>query len=89
MKTDFQQSLPSFNFPTEDDFKHCENCKVCENNETEEVHVQTPHVKIQQEPASHSSYKRKDLSPIETPKTKRKKYKAAWNWKKDSIDGQD
>ena len=72
MKTDFNKSLPPFNFPTGDDFKHCENCKVCENMETNKVNVQTPHVQIPQVQASPSSYKRKYLSLIETSKTKRK-----------------
>ena len=49
-----------------------DNCKVCVNNETEKVNVQTPHVQIPQVQASPSSYKRKYLSPIETSKTKRK-----------------
>ena len=82
MKTDFFKSLPPFNFPTGDDFKHCENCKVCENMETNKVNVQTPHVQIPQVEASPSSYKRKDLSPFETPTTKRKNIRQPGNGRK-------
>ena len=47
-----------------------DKCKVCVNNETEKVNVQTPHVQIPQVQASPSSYKRKYLSLIETSKLK-------------------
>ena len=87
MKTDFFKSLPPFNFPTGDDFKHCENCKVCENMETNKVIVQTPHVQIPLVEASPSSYKRKGSQSLWNTNYQKEKYKAAWNWKKDFIDG--
>ena len=48
-----------FYFPTEDDFKHCDNCKVCVNNETEKVNVQTPHVQNISVPLKHQKLKGK------------------------------
>ena len=48
-----------FYFPIEDDFKHRDNCKVCVNNETEKVNVQTPHVQNISVPLKHQKLKGK------------------------------
>ena len=53
---------------TEEDFKHGENndCKVCGNNAPLEEEPEEPHVD-----PSPGTYKRKDASPMLTPKSKR------------------
>ena len=70
-KPAFDKPLPPYNFPTENDFKHSDNCKVCGNEEAGEGSTKTPQVETPQVLASPGSYKRKDTSPIEMPKTKR------------------
>ena len=67
-RTEFTYSGGKVTIATEEDFKHGENndCKVCGNNAPLEEEPEEPHVD-----PSPGTYKRKDASPMLTPKSKR------------------
>ena len=65
-RTKFVYSGTTVNIPTEDDFHHSIDCKVCGEPEEVEAQIEQTHVE-----ASPGTYKRKNTSPSLTPKSKR------------------
>ena len=66
-RTEFVYSGTTVNIPSEENFHHSNDCKVCGDNEEIEEQVEQPHVQ-----ASPGTYKRKEeVSPSLTPRSKR------------------